>query len=712
MQLIRKLFLFILLVVLPFITQAQCYYVLDMQDSWGDGWNSARIDATMNGVFVGSYECFGSSTIDSVYSFSGAQMDFTFYSGAFDNEITFSITDPQGNVLYNGPAPGNLDNILHTSNSSCPPQSPCVNPISLNAYNITTNSADISWAPGGLDSIWNVEWGTSGFNQGSGTLINGLNTTTTNLNGLNSFTYYDYYVQANCDTTSLSIWSGPFTFITNAVNGTCGSFQIELNDQYGDGWNGGNIDIEINGTVIQSITLVNGFGPELNSFPVDSGDVINLLYNPGDWPEENWYQVFDQNGILITTQIPISNGGPPNTYGLKACPTCLSPNNLNVSNISSNSADLLWNTSVAGNICNVEWGLSNFILGSGNFQNNVNTTSLLLTNLISNTNYDFYVQETCGPNDESSWVGPFSFLTLPDLGSCGLFEVIMTDSYGDGWNGGYINITINNVIHSSITLLDGSGPESISFPVDSGDWVNLLYSPGDWPEENTYEVYDNNNILVASESGSGNNGPNSTYNLIACESPSASLCGTFLLELYDPVGNGWNNGFLNVEINGVNQFSSTLNSGFGPETTPIALDSGDVLNLIYQQPVPLNSNSTFDSYRLLDQNGNVVIEEISNDSIGPNSSYGIVACENFSDFMENPLENIMVYPNPTNKIININSNIKFESISLYNALGVLIYNSKKASKKHQIDISTFSPNIYLLKVSDTNNQVIKKVIIN
>ena len=66
----RKLFLFILLVGLTFTTQAQCYYVLDMQDSWGDGWNSARIDATMNGLFVGSFECFGSSTIDSVYSFA------------------------------------------------------------------------------------------------------------------------------------------------------------------------------------------------------------------------------------------------------------------------------------------------------------------------------------------------------------------------------------------------------------------------------------------------------------------------------------------------------------------------------------------------------------------------------------------------------------------------------------------------------------------
>ena len=114
-----------MLVGVSFSGKTQCHYVLDMNDSWGDGWNGARLDVTMNGVFVGSFECFGSSTIDSVYSFTGSQMDFTFYSGTYDNEITFSIEDPQGNVLYNGSAPSNLDNILHTSNSSCPPSSSC-----------------------------------------------------------------------------------------------------------------------------------------------------------------------------------------------------------------------------------------------------------------------------------------------------------------------------------------------------------------------------------------------------------------------------------------------------------------------------------------------------------------------------------------------------------------------------------------------------------
>ncbi len=586
---------------------AQCHYILNMNDSYGDGWNGARLDVTMNGVFVGSYECFGSSTIDSVYSFSGAQMDFTFYSGNWDSEITFSITDPQGNILYNGPAPSNLDNILHTSNSTCPPQSSCINPVSLNAYNITLNSADISWNAGSsLDSLWNVEWGLSGFIQGSGTSVNGSTLSNVSLNGLNSFTQYDFYVQTDCDSNGLSIWSGPFTFTTNTIEGTCGSFQIELNDQYGDGWNGGSLDIELNGIILQNITLLNGAGPELISFPVDSGDIINLVYNPGDWPEENWYEVFDNNGILIYTRLPIGfpagNGGPPSTYGLKACPTCLSPNNLSVTNISSNSADLQWNTAIAGNLCNVEWGISNFVLGSGSLQNNINSSSLLLTNLNSGTAYDFYVQEICVANDNSSWEGPFTFSTIPSPGSCGLFEIVLTDTYGDGWNGGYINVNINTINYSSITLLDGSGPESTSLPLDSGDWVSIIYSPGDWPEENAYEVYDNNNILIASESGSVSSGPNSTYNL--------------------------------------------------------------------------------------------------------------VACDNLSNLKENSSDKISVYPNPTNKILNINSNIKLERVSLYNALGMLIYDSKKAAKKYQIDVSNFTPNIYLLKLSNINNQVIRKVIIN
>ena len=49
---------FISLLVLFFFQQisAQCYYHLYMYDSYGDGWNGAYIEVTMNGVHVGDFE--------------------------------------------------------------------------------------------------------------------------------------------------------------------------------------------------------------------------------------------------------------------------------------------------------------------------------------------------------------------------------------------------------------------------------------------------------------------------------------------------------------------------------------------------------------------------------------------------------------------------------------------------------------------------------
>ena len=52
---------------------------------------------------------------------------------------------------------------------------------------------------------------------------------------------------------------------------------IELYDSYGDGWNGGLIDIIVNGNNLQTITLQQGAGPEQFFISVDSSDVIDLM---------------------------------------------------------------------------------------------------------------------------------------------------------------------------------------------------------------------------------------------------------------------------------------------------------------------------------------------------------------------------------------------------------------------------------------------------
>ena len=312
---------------------SQCHYLMYMYDSYGDGWNSAYLEVNMNGSFVGNFDCSQSFTLDSVYSTTGAAMEFIWHYGNWDSEISFTIMDPMGDTLINVISASDLDDLdffTHTYNSTCQSNNPCLSPNFLNAGNITQNSADLLWQAGGNETSWNLEWGISGFNLGSGTLVNGLTSTNYSLNSLSNNTSYDFYVQANCSNSNVSSWSGPYTFNTNNIStgAACGTFTLTLYDSFGDGWNGASIDVVINGQILQNITLLTGNGPEIFTFSTDSNDVIDLIYNTGNFDDENTYQLFDNNNNLIVSQGEFgftANVDPVSTFGIIACPNLPHP---------------------------------------------------------------------------------------------------------------------------------------------------------------------------------------------------------------------------------------------------------------------------------------------------------------------------------------------------------------------------------------------------
>jgi hypothetical protein len=121
----------------------------------------------------------------------------------------------------------------------------CPNPAALLANNVTAHTADLAWTEQGTATSWEVEWGTNGFTQGTGTIINVNTTPTTSLSGLTASTAYAYYVRANCGGT-YSPWSGPKTFTTlvscpaptaltaSAISGTKES--LDWTDASGSAW--------------------------------------------------------------------------------------------------------------------------------------------------------------------------------------------------------------------------------------------------------------------------------------------------------------------------------------------------------------------------------------------------------------------------------------------------------------------------------------------
>jgi hypothetical protein len=86
--------------------------------------------------------------------------------------------------------------------------------------------------------------------------------------------------------------------------------------------------------------------------------------------------------------------------------------------------------------------------------------------------------------------------------SC-IHTVSLTDTYGDGWNGGTITISLNGVpLHTDITLAGGSGPEDYSFYAEPGDIITIVRTDdGSYPAEMQVEVFDggNNSLWGAAE---------------------------------------------------------------------------------------------------------------------------------------------------------------------------------------------------------------------
>lgn len=78
------------------------------------------------------------------------------------------------------------------------------------------------------------------------------------------------------------------------------------------------------------------------------------------------------------------------------------------------------------------------------------------------------------------------------------------------------------------------------------------------------------------------------------------------------------------------------------------------------------------------------------------------------------LNEILIYPNPTNDILNINygtNNIDIKSIGIHDMLGKKVYQNN--SKVESIDLSNFNSGIYLIEISTENNgKITKKLIKN
>jgi hypothetical protein len=96
------------------------------------------------------------------------------------------------------------------------------------------------------------------------------------------------------------------------------------------------------------------------------------------------------------------------TIEIVAAPSCLPPQNIYTSSLTSNSAEIGWTEINSATSWNIEYGASGFVPGNGTTVNGVANNPYTFT-VTPMTDYEFYVQSDCGNGDLSGWAGPFFF---------------------------------------------------------------------------------------------------------------------------------------------------------------------------------------------------------------------------------------------------------------------------------------------------------------
>jgi hypothetical protein len=94
--------------------------------------------------------------------------------------------------------------------------------------------------------------------------------------------------------------------------------------------------------------------------------------------------------------------------------------------------------------------------------------------------------------------------------------------------------------------------------------------------------------------------------------------------------------------------------------------------------------------------------------------YGETNTTSNNSIVEN--SSFFAYPNPVNSKLTISTTNEFVGkveVKVYNQIGEEVYRSiNEVTFPYQVDVSSFASGIYLIKVSDENNQEILKIIKN
>ena len=455
-------------------TTDQCVYTFNLEDSFGDGWNSASLRVQQGGQTVATMTVSTNNEYSATYQVAlcdNVPATLTWVSGNYDEECSFEVVDPFGEVIYTASSPS--AGTITTLNINCTPPS-CPRPSSVSVSSIEDVSASISWVSTGTETAWNIEYKPVGTSTWTSVPV------TTNpytLTGLTALTQYDVRVQADCGGGDVSDWrETSFQTAGCSLADLC-AFTFNLTDSYGDGWNGATLTVQQNGTTIATLGLDDDYSI-IHTLSLCDNATITLVWSGGNFDYECSFTVTDPFGeTLYSGSDPIT--GTLTTFVAHCTPpTCPRPASVTVSNIGTSSATVSWVSTGTETAWNIEYKPVN---SSTWTTEPVTTNPYTLTGLTATTTYDLRVQADCGGGDVSDWRETSFNTSLCEAYEQCVYTLYVTGEYDDSWDYSSLTVQQNGITVATITSVGYSATVPVS--LCNGVSTSIVYNSGYYDDE-------------------------------------------------------------------------------------------------------------------------------------------------------------------------------------------------------------------------------------
>ena len=258
----------------------------------------------------------------------------------------------------------------------------------------------------------------------------------------------------------------------------------------------------------------------------------------------------------------------------------------------------------------------------------------------------------------------------------------LTDSYGDGWNGNYLNVSFSDGTPAqSLTIQDGASANYV-IEIGNGVHVTLSWTMGQWPTECSFVVrYEDGDVICQASS------PNGTYSFeFDCNCAVGAPVGNF-----DPVED------LQAEAT---ETGVTL-AWNAPE--------GAINYIIYRNGIEIaQTTETTYTDNIISKDGfytYCIVAEYAEGASVPDC----VIVEFLDAIIENEAE-FAIYPNPVNNTLYVSSGNTDFSYEMFNGMGQKVA-SGNATGNTQINVNDMTKGIYFLRLTTGTQVRMEKVVV-